>query len=70
MFAGGLRESEQKEISIHGVSFTAMEKLLDYIYTSEIELDLECVQEVLAAATVLQVSTSCGVLFSPSSCCF
>ncbi|XP_056890305.1 kelch-like protein 22 isoform X2 [Takifugu flavidus] len=62
MFAGGLRESEQKEISIHGVSFTAMKKLLDYIYTSEIELDLECVQEVLAAATVLQVSTSC---FSP-----
>lgn len=58
MFAGGLRESEQKEISIHGVSFMAMKKLLDYIYTAEIELDLECVQEVLVAATVLQVSTS------------
>lgn len=70
MFAGGLRESEQKEISIHGVSFKAMKKLLDYIYTSEIELDLECVQEVLAAATVLQVSTSCSLFFSRSSCCF
>lgn len=66
MFAGGLREAEQKEISIHGVSFTAMKKLLDYIYTSEIELDLECVQDVLVAATVLQVSTSC--LLFPVSC--
>uniref|UniRef100_A0A674PEP7 Kelch like family member 22 n=1 Tax=Takifugu rubripes TaxID=31033 RepID=A0A674PEP7_TAKRU len=68
MFAGGLRESEQKEISIHGVSFTAMKKLLDYIYTSEIELDLECVQEVLAAATVLQlekvIDFCCDFLFS------
>ncbi|KAI3372345.1 hypothetical protein L3Q82_022839 [Scortum barcoo] len=51
MFAGGLRETRQKEIPIHGVSYTAMKKILDYIYTSEIELDLECVQEVLIAAT-------------------
>lgn len=55
MFAGGLRETQQKEIPIHGVSYTAMKKVLDYIYTSEIELDLECVQEVLIAATLVQV---------------
>lgn len=55
MFAGGLRETQQKEILIHGVSYMAMKKILDYIYTSEIELDLECVQEVLVAATLVQV---------------
>lgn len=55
MFAGGLRETQQKEIPIHGVSYKAMRKILDYIYTSEIELDLECVQEVLVAATLVQV---------------
>lgn len=67
MFAGGLREAEQKEVSIHGVSFTAMEKLLDYIYTSEIELDLDTVQDVLVAATVLQVSTSWSRWCPPAS---
>lgn len=55
MFAGGLRETQQKEIPIHGVSYMAMKKILDYIYTSEIELDLDSVQEVLIAATLVQV---------------
>lgn len=57
MFAGGLREMQQKEIPIHGVSYMSMKKILDYIYTAEIELDLECVQEVLIAATLVQVNS-------------
>lgn len=68
MFAGGLRETQQKEIPIHGVSYMAMTKLLDYIYTSEIELDLDCVQEVLIAATLVQlekvIGFCCDFLFS------
>ncbi|KAM6930395.1 kelch-like protein 22 isoform 1-T1 [Xenentodon cancila] len=68
MFAGGLREMKQKEIPIHGVSYMAMKKILDYIYTSEIELDLECVQEVLIAATLVQLENvigfCCDFLFS------
>ncbi|KAM4578954.1 kelch-like protein 22 isoform 2-T2 [Fundulus diaphanus] len=68
MFAGGLRETQQNEIPIHGVSYTAMKKILDYIYTSEIELDLENVQEVLIAATLLQledvIGFCCDFLFS------
>lgn len=60
MFAGGLRETQQEEIPIHGVSYMAMKKLLDYIYTSEIELDLECVQEVLIAATLVQLENVIG----------
>ncbi|GAA6220829.1 kelch-like protein 22 isoform X1 [Lates japonicus] len=68
MFAGGLRETQQKEIPIHGVSYMAMKKILDYIYTSEIELDLECVQEVLIAATLVQLENvigfCCDFLFS------
>lgn len=62
MFAGGLRETQQKEIAIHGVSYMAMKKILDYIYTSEIDLDPECVQEVLIAATLVQVGC-CSYLF-------
>lgn len=55
MFTGGLREMQENEIPIHGVSFLAMNKILDYIYTSKIELDLDCVQEILIAATLMQV---------------
>ncbi|KAM3611476.1 uncharacterized protein V6R79_019159 [Siganus canaliculatus] len=68
MFAGGLRETQQKEIPIHGVSYMAMKKILDYIYTAEIELDLDCVQEVLIAATLVQlelvIGFCCDFLFS------
>ncbi|MCJ8735337.1 hypothetical protein PDJAM_G00245620 [Pangasius djambal] len=68
MFAGGLREMQQTAIPIHGVTHTAMTKLLDFIYTSELELDLDTVQEVLCAATLLQVQDvigfCCEFLFS------
>lgn len=64
MFAGGLREMQQKEIPIHGVSYMSMKKILDYIYTAEIELDLECVQEVLIAATLVQVGSLLASLLS------
>ncbi|CAK6950384.1 kelch-like protein 22 isoform X2 [Scomber scombrus] len=68
MFAGGLRETQQNEIPIHGVSYMAMKKILDYIYTSEIELDLDCVHEVLIAATLVQIENvigfCCDFLFS------
>ncbi|XP_026883055.2 kelch-like protein 22 [Electrophorus electricus] len=68
MFAGGLREMQETEIPIHGVTFTAMTKLLDFIYTSELELDLDTVQEVLCAATLLQfhdvIGFCCDFLFS------
>ncbi|XP_062855379.1 kelch-like protein 22 [Trichomycterus rosablanca] len=68
MFAGGLREMQQNEIHIQGITHTAMTKLLDFIYTSELELNLDTVQEVLCAATLLQVKDvigfCCEFLFS------
>lgn len=69
MFTGGLRESQQTEIPVHGVTFTAMTKLLDFIYTSEIELDIDHVQEVLAAATLVQVGRSPSFLHLLQSGC-
>ncbi|KAF7668335.1 hypothetical protein LDENG_00018500 [Lucifuga dentata] len=68
MFAGGLRETQQMEIPVHGVTYIAMTKLLDYIYTSEIELDLDNVHDVLVAATLVQLENvigfCCDFLFS------
>ncbi|XP_033903362.3 kelch-like protein 22 [Acipenser ruthenus] len=60
MFAGGLREMQEKEVQVHGVSYTAMCKLLDFIYTAELELNLENVQEILAAACLLQIQDAIG----------
>lgn len=56
MFAGGLREMEQEEIHIQGISYNAMCKILNFIYTSDLELGLNNVQEILAASCQLQVS--------------
>ncbi|CAH2295448.1 kelch 22 [Pelobates cultripes] len=56
MFAGGLREMEQKEVQIHGISYSAMCKILDFIYTSELELSVNDVQETLSAACQLQIT--------------
>ncbi|KAJ7994188.1 hypothetical protein DPEC_G00263320 [Dallia pectoralis] len=60
MFAGGLRETHLTEIPVYGVTYTAMSKLLDFIYTSELELDLDTVQEVLVAATLTQIEDVIG----------
>ncbi|XP_069613410.1 kelch-like protein 22 [Ranitomeya imitator] len=56
MFAGGLREKDQHEVQIHGITYDAMCKILDFIYTSELELGIHNVQEILAAACQLQIS--------------
>ncbi|OBS63537.1 hypothetical protein A6R68_07945 [Neotoma lepida] len=55
MFAGGLKEMEQEEVLIHGVSYNAMCQILHFIYTSELELSLNNVQETLVAACQLQI---------------
>uniref|UniRef100_A0A8C5LNL2 Kelch-like protein 22 n=1 Tax=Leptobrachium leishanense TaxID=445787 RepID=A0A8C5LNL2_9ANUR len=56
MFAGGLKEMEQREVQIHGISYNAMCKILDFIYTSELELSIYDVHETLAAACQLQIT--------------
>ncbi|XP_029426925.1 kelch-like protein 22 isoform X2 [Rhinatrema bivittatum] len=55
MFAGGLREMEQQEVHIQGISYTSMCQIVNFIYTSELELSLSNVQETLAAACLLQI---------------
>ncbi|XDC84224.1 hypothetical protein R6Z07F_015397 [Ovis aries] len=55
MFAGGLKEMEQEEVLIHGVSYSAMRQILHFIYTAELELSLSNVQETLVAACQLQI---------------
>ncbi|XP_030379024.1 kelch-like protein 26 [Scaptodrosophila lebanonensis] len=56
MFAGSaMIESRTEEIELHGVSARAIGAIIDYIYTSALELNVENIEELLAASTHVQV---------------
>lgn len=57
MFTTEVRESRQKEITLEGVSAKGMHFLLDYAYTSRLALNLANIQDVLSAASYVQVNT-------------
>ena len=50
MFTGGLSESNQSEVTIREVDEEAMETLIDFCYTSSIEVEESNVQDLLAAS--------------------
>lgn len=55
MFTDPMKESKQREIILNGVTATGIELLLDYAYTSKLELNLENVHDVLSAASHVQL---------------
>jgi hypothetical protein len=55
MFTDSMRERSQTDIQLPGVSAAGVKYLLDYIYTSKLSLSLANVQDVLSAASHLQV---------------
>ena len=55
MFTSGMRESNQSEIELKGVSSKGLEKTLEIIYTSTTTLEGDDIFDVIAAATHLQV---------------
>lgn len=56
MFAGELEESRQSTVIIHDISPHIMSMLLDYCYTSTIEITQDNAQELLPAAGILQLN--------------
>uniref|UniRef100_A0A8C4JZ68 Kelch like family member 3 n=1 Tax=Dromaius novaehollandiae TaxID=8790 RepID=A0A8C4JZ68_DRONO len=55
MFTGDMSESKAKKIEIKDVDGQTLRKLIDYIYTAEIEVTEENVQVLLPAASLLQL---------------
>ncbi len=55
MFTDPMRERSQSEIFLCGVSAEGVKHLIDYMYTSKLALSIANIQDVLAAATHLQV---------------
>ena len=55
MFTGGMRESNQDTIELRGLSARGLKHIIDFAYSSEVTLDLDCIQDVLRAAVFLQM---------------
>ncbi|XP_055497678.1 actin-binding protein IPP [Leucoraja erinacea] len=56
LFAGGLQETGQSLVHIHGIEAETFTLLLDYIYTGVISVSIKNVQEVILAADMLQLT--------------
>lgn len=56
MFTDGMKESTQSEITVTGVSAKGIELMLDYAYTSKIELNSENILDVLAAVSYVPIT--------------
>uniref|UniRef100_A0A8C3XAW3 Kelch like family member 26 n=1 Tax=Catagonus wagneri TaxID=51154 RepID=A0A8C3XAW3_9CETA len=46
MFTGGMREASQDVIELKGVSARGLQHIIDFAYSAEVTLDLDCVQDV------------------------
>ncbi|KAG8003112.1 Kelch-like protein 26 [Nibea albiflora] len=55
MFTGGMRESNQDTIELKGLSARGLKHIIDFAYSAEVTLDLDCIQDVLGAAVFLQM---------------
>ena len=55
MFTCGMRESNQEEIQLRDIEPQAMELLIEFAYTGEIEVTTDNVQDLLPAAGILQL---------------
>lgn len=56
MFTSGMKECNQKEIELKGVTSKGLEKVLEVIYTSTTTLEGDDIFDVIAAATHMQVT--------------
>ena len=56
MFQGELSESKQETVTLKEVDSSAVEQLIKFVYTSNIEVGEENVQSLLPAANLLQLS--------------
>ncbi|VDL93600.1 unnamed protein product [Schistocephalus solidus] len=63
MFSSGMAESAQLEVELKSVSPDVMEALLDFMYTGQVRVSMDNVQDLLPAASLVQmegVKTVCS----------
>lgn len=57
MFTGDLKESRQDKVVLFGVEFSALEDLVNFCYTGRIEINVDNVQNLLSASSLLQLAS-------------
>jgi actin-binding protein IPP len=55
MFGSDFNENKEKVVKIHSIKFEILRKIIDFIYSGKIDIDQIDVQELLAAADMLQI---------------
>ncbi|KAK1788482.1 hypothetical protein P4O66_016000 [Electrophorus voltai] len=55
MFTGGMKEQDLMCIKLHGVNRIGLKKIIDFIYTAKLSLNMENLQDTLEAASFLQI---------------
>jgi hypothetical protein len=55
MFCSGMREATSSAVSLQGISADGLRKIVDFIYSGEVQIGMEDVEEILDAATHLQM---------------
>nr|CAH8824809.1 unnamed protein product [Trichobilharzia regenti] len=55
MFSSGMAESAQLEIELKSISPEIMDALLDYVYTGQVRVSMDNVQDLLPAASLVQM---------------
>lgn len=56
-FSGGLSECNKNCITMHQIDGNSLVQIIQFFYTSEIKINKENVQNLLSAASLLQVSS-------------
>ncbi|XP_043560295.1 kelch-like protein 13 isoform X1 [Chiloscyllium plagiosum] len=55
MFTGGMKEQDLMCIKLHGVNRIGLKKIIDFIYTAKLSLNMDNLQDTLEAASFLQI---------------
>jgi len=58
MLTGEMRESRESSVTLQGISSFGLQTVIEFIYTGVLKISLDNVEEILAAASHLQVSHS------------
>lgn len=56
MLMGDMRESKESSVQLQGITGTGLQAVIDFAYKGWLKVNLETVEEILAAASHLQVS--------------
>ena len=58
MFSHQMAEEKKDEVELKGFTYKAISTIVDFIYTGVSGIEVETVQEILVASSILQVSKS------------